>query len=61
MKIEKAIGILEKIIHYDFNYDYNQVKANQALQLGIEALKDKKYQRITDYPENQSLLPGETP
>ncbi len=58
MTIDEAIKILESSCNEE--PDENGEELWSAQWLGIEGLKDKKYQRITDYPERQGLLPGET-
>ncbi len=59
MKLEKAIEILEE----DKNWDYEGVSEDleNALQLGIEALKRVKSIRIGGKPDKYTILPGETP
>jgi len=58
MIINEAIEILTILESRSINNSLMFKK--DALKLGIEALKDKKFRRVTMYPFNQDLLPGET-
>ncbi len=59
MKLEKAIEILEDIIHYVEPGD--PPEEHQAVKLGIEALKRINHARHHPYTTTISKLPGETP
>jgi len=58
MKLEKAIEILEDIIHYVEPGD--PPEEHNAIKLGIEALKMWQRWRSCFPPNNKRLLPGET-
>ena len=58
MKLDKAIEILMK---QRFSFPTDEMRViNDALKLGIEALKVIKDVRPTDYGAIDDLLPGET-
>ncbi len=58
MKLDEAKKHLNECMSETEKILYPEVW--EAHKLGIAALRDKKYRRITDYPEHQQLLPGET-
>ncbi|MBA7580670.1 hypothetical protein ES708_22564 [subsurface metagenome] len=57
MTIDEAIKI--QTIHNDHNPDFTDAQRREAHQLGIEALKWVKEQRLSLYFGDAPLLPGE--
>ena len=58
MKLAKAIEVLDDI--KDTGIDAGHYDAEEAIELGIEALKRVKEARKKVYFTTRSLLPGET-
>ena len=58
MKIEKAIELLQKDLDGPGSVDISNL--NEAQELGIEALKEKKAMCAVLVGLGKSLLPGET-
>ena len=58
MKIERAIEIKKLYLAHSDQYYHQDL--DDAIQLGIEALKRIKSLRLTGKPDKYSILPGET-
>lgn len=58
MNIDKAIEINQSLL--DGTYDHRDEEMEEALKLGIEALKVIRDVRPTDYEAIDAPLPGET-
>ena len=58
MTIDEAIQLLKE--SHKHNYAWRGSKLDIAIQLGIEALKRLKEQRVLEACERNYLLPGET-
>lgn len=59
MRLEKAIEVLNDI--KDSGIDAGHYDAEEAIELGIEALKEIEQIRLEGKPHYLDLLPGETP
>ena len=58
MTIDEAIKILNEVCNWDFRHDRQD--CDNAVRLGIEALKYVKQNRHFIYPGNIPPLPSET-
>lgn len=58
MKIDEAIKLLED--SSGLGYKYAEYGLDQALRLGIEALKRLAFNRLYTIASSNELLPGET-